>query len=214
MLSATALVLLGTAATIALMHTLVGVDHTLPFVVLARARGWSLPRTLTVTAACGVAHVLASVVLGALGAAFGLSLTRFEVLDATRGNLAAWLLVAFGLLYTVHALRKRSRPHQHLDAIPNRGNSVFWSLFLIFVLGPCEPLLPLLAAPALTDNPLLVLLLVLVFAFVTLATMLTVVALAVLGFRHVHLHRFELHANALAGAAIALSGLMVLALGI
>ena len=216
MLTATALVLLGTAATVALVHTLVGVDHTLPFIVLARSRGWSLPQTLAVTAACGVAHVLASLLLGAMGAAFGLSLGRLQIFESTRGTLAACLLVGFGLLYSAHALRKHQTASHSHAALPMDANnsSVFWSLFLVFVLGPCEPLLPLLAAPALADKPILLALVVLVFASVTLATMLTVVTLAVVGFRHIHLHRFELYANAFAGAAIALSGLLVLAFGI
>ena len=39
-------VLITTAAYLAFLHTLVGVDHSLPFVVLGKARGWSLRRTL------------------------------------------------------------------------------------------------------------------------------------------------------------------------
>ena len=35
-------VLLGTAASLAIFHTLIGVDHSLPFVAISRARGWSL----------------------------------------------------------------------------------------------------------------------------------------------------------------------------
>ena len=38
--------LLSTAAALALFHTLAGVDHSIPFIVLGRARGWSLRRTL------------------------------------------------------------------------------------------------------------------------------------------------------------------------
>jgi hypothetical protein len=41
--------LLGAAA-IALTHTVLGPDHYLPFVALARARRWSVARTATVTA--------------------------------------------------------------------------------------------------------------------------------------------------------------------
>ena len=60
-------VLLGTAASIGLVHTLLGVDHSLPFVALGRAQGWSLKRTLAVTFGCGLAHVLSSVLIGAIG---------------------------------------------------------------------------------------------------------------------------------------------------
>ena len=59
--------LITTAATLAVLHTAVGVDHSLPFVMLGRARGWSLRRTLGMTALCGLGHVGTSVIIGAIG---------------------------------------------------------------------------------------------------------------------------------------------------
>jgi len=61
-------VLLFTAASIAFFHTLMGPDHYLPFIAIAKARGWSLKRTLTLTIICGVGHVVGSFVLGCDGA--------------------------------------------------------------------------------------------------------------------------------------------------
>jgi hypothetical protein len=46
-------VMLGLAASVAAVHTAVGIDHAVPFVVLSRVQGWSLRRTLVVTALCG-----------------------------------------------------------------------------------------------------------------------------------------------------------------
>ena len=43
--------LLVTAASIGVVHTLLGPDHYLPFVAMAKARGWSLARTLRITLA-------------------------------------------------------------------------------------------------------------------------------------------------------------------
>ena len=60
------LILLGTAASIGFGHTLVGVDHSLPFVVLARSQQWSLKKTWAVTGLCGVAHVGSSVLIGSV----------------------------------------------------------------------------------------------------------------------------------------------------
>ena len=48
---------LGTTASLAIIHTFLGVDHSLPFVALARAREWSLTPTLFVTFLCGVGLV-------------------------------------------------------------------------------------------------------------------------------------------------------------
>ena len=61
--------LVATAAGIALLHTLAGPDHYLPFIMMSRARQWPLRRSLLVTFLCGLGHVLSSVVLGAVGVA-------------------------------------------------------------------------------------------------------------------------------------------------
>ena len=57
-------VLLGTTAAVATVHALLGVDHSLPFIVLGRSRRWTLGRTMGVTMVCGVGHVASSVVIG------------------------------------------------------------------------------------------------------------------------------------------------------
>ena len=38
--------LAGTAATLGLVHTVIGPDHYLPFIVIGRAREWTLRKTL------------------------------------------------------------------------------------------------------------------------------------------------------------------------
>ena len=40
--------LAGTAATLGLVHTVIGPDHYLPFIVIGRARNWKLRKTLGV----------------------------------------------------------------------------------------------------------------------------------------------------------------------
>ena len=55
------LIMIAAAATLALVHTLLGPDHYLPFVALARARGWTARKTAAVTALCGVGHVAGAV---------------------------------------------------------------------------------------------------------------------------------------------------------
>ncbi|MDP6942943.1 MAG: hypothetical protein QF464_02240, partial [Myxococcota bacterium] len=110
--------LVTTALTIGVVHTLVGVDHTLPFIALGRARRWSLKKVLTVTALCGLAHVATSVVLGGVGIAAGLALDAMGWHQAIRGHLAAWLLIGFGLAYAawsmVQTTRRREHSHPHV----------------------------------------------------------------------------------------------------
>lgn len=99
-------------------HTLLGPDHYLPFIAMARARGWRLRRTLGITAACGVGHLTASLALGAVGIAAGLAISDLERLQAGRGRLAGWLLIGFGLAYLAWGIQRAvaRRPHSHWHA--------------------------------------------------------------------------------------------------
>lgn len=104
------------AVSIAFFHTLYGPDHYLPFVAMSRVGGWSLRKTVTVTLLCGVGHVASSVVLGFIGIAFGVVVLQLETLESLRGDLAGWLLLAFGLTYFTWGLVRaiRNQPHTHL----------------------------------------------------------------------------------------------------
>ncbi|MCW4043142.1 MAG: hypothetical protein NWE90_05410, partial [Candidatus Bathyarchaeota archaeon] len=96
MLTSGILVIAGTAATIGFVHTVLGPDHYLPFIVISRARNWSLPKTLLISFFCGLGHVLSSVVLGFVGIALGVAVLRLETVESFRGGAAAWLLIGFG----------------------------------------------------------------------------------------------------------------------
>ena len=63
--------LLGTAVTIGFVHTVLGPDHYLPFIVMAKSGRWSAAKTAVVTALCGVGHIASSVALGLIGIALG-----------------------------------------------------------------------------------------------------------------------------------------------
>ncbi len=228
--------LLATAAALASFHTLIGVDHSIPFIALGRARGWSLRRTLGVTSACGVAHVASSVLIGSLGVLLGVTLERLTWLESTRGQLAAGLMIGFGLAYAAWALRHRLRGrthahlHQHADGTVhthphdhhgehlhphNVGRGVTpWALFLIFAFGPCEPLIPLMMVPATARSWPVLAAVIVVFGAVTIGAMLVAVTLGYLGLTHMRLSVFERHIDVLAGLTIAASGAAVLLLGI
>lgn len=231
------LVLAGTAVTIGFIHTLIGPDHYLPFIVMGEARAWSIRKTMLITFLCGVGHVLSSVVVGFIGIAAGLSLSKLELFESFRGNIAAWLLIAFGLIYMLISLRRLYRKkrhvhqHHHTDGmthehehdhfsghshihIGDRKNMTPWILFLIFVLGPCEPLIPILMYPAAANNISGVILVSLLFSAVTIATMMTVVLAFRLGLSRINLKPLEQYVNVIAGATIAISGLAIQLLGL
>src|SRR4030042_3575895 len=94
-------ILTATAASLAFIHTVLGPDHYLPFIVLSRARGWSIIKTIWVTFICGLGHVGSSIVLGALGIGAGIGVAKLTGIESSRGNIAAWAFLIFGLFYTV-----------------------------------------------------------------------------------------------------------------
>jgi ABC-type nickel/cobalt efflux system permease component RcnA len=232
------LVLALSAAGVAFVHTLLGPDHYLPFAAMARARRWSMARTIRITLACGVGHLAGSVALGLVGIYAGIQLSALEWVEGARGNLAAWLLIGFGLAYTAWGLRRaaRNRPHTHwhthggvthmhehghhrehahLHAKPQSGETLTpWLIFVIFVLGPCEPLIPLLMYPAALESLAGVLVVTLVFGVVTVLTMVLAVVLSLKGLKHLGLRRFERFGHAMAGSAILACGLAVAFLGL
>ena len=231
-------VLVITAATIGFFHTLVGPDHYLPFIVISKARKWSLAKTTWVTFLCGLGHIFSSVLLGFLGVALGLAVTRLEAIESFRGNIAAWALILFGLLYFVWGLRKaiRNKPHkhwhshgdenehahshahidEHVHVHERAGNTNItpWILFTIFVFGPCEPLIPILMYPAARHSMLGVFAVTLVFGSATILTMMGIVLVSCLGINLLPFRKLERYSHALAGGAIFLSGMAIQFLGL
>jgi len=231
-------ILVITAASIGFVHTLLGPDHYLPFIMISRARNWGLPRTLVVTILCGIGHVFGSVVIGAIGVAAGVAVGKLEALEAIRGDIAAWALIAFGLAYAAWGIRRAilkkghahthltgkfagvthihgqhaSKPHTHAQA---KSPSITpWVLFIVFVLGPCEPLIPILMYPAAQSSMSGITIVTLAFALTTLATMSAVVILLTYGFSLIPLGKLERYSHATAGLAIAASGLAIKFLGL
>lgn len=232
------LTLLLTAASIGFIHTILGPDHYLPFIAMSQSGKWSLSKTTWVTLLCGFGHVLSSVLLGIIGIAFGLALTNLEIIDSFRGNIAAWGLITFGLVYFIWGVRKalRNKKHnhhhihkngilhnhshshknEHMHAHENNKNIKLtpWVLFTIFVLGPCEPFIPLLMYPAANNSMFDIVLVTAVFAGVTILTMLGVVLISIYGISFMQVVRFEKYIHAMAGATILLCGISIQFLGL
>lgn len=227
-----------TAASLGFFHTILGPDHYLPFIMMSWARRWSGVKTALITLICGLGHIASSVVLGLVGVSVGLAVKKLEFVESFRGNLAAWLLIAFGLVYFAWGLRRayRSKPHVHSHThgiqdrhththtqhwehthFDNRTANVSitpWALFVIFVFGPCEPLIPLLMYPAFQKSLLGLIAVTGVFGIVTIGTMLGLVLLARAGVNFLPLAAAQRFAHAIAGATICLCGLAIQFLGL
>lgn len=219
-------ILLLTAVSVSFLHTLAGPDHYLPFVALAKARGWSVSKTVWWTVVCGFGHVSGSVVLGLGGAALGWSLSKIGWLQEVRGGLAGWTLLLFGLVYFIWGLMRTraNRRHKHFDVEEDGSLTVFehrhgqtvapaerhtvtpWVMFVIFLLGPCEPMIPLLSFPAAKSSPAVLLLAIVVYTLLTLATMVLMVLLGLYGISFLKTEKVEKYMHAIGGFTILVCG--------
>lgn len=226
-----------TAISIGFVHTILGPDHYLPFIVLSQARKWSVRKTMIITFFCGIGHVLSSVIIGLIGIGVGISIKRLVSIESFRGNVAAWLFIAFGLVYMIisirNLIRKKKHSHSHFhfngethvhehDHLKDhthihqdeKFNPTPWVLFLIFVFGPCEPLIPLVMYPASQNNFQGAIVVAVLFSICTIATMMTIVFAFNLGLNKINLKPVEKYSHLIAGTMIFLSGLAIQFLGL
>ncbi len=231
-------ILVLSAFSVGFFHTLVGPDHYIPFIVLARAGKWSFRKTIIITFLCGVGHVGSSILIGFAGILIGAGLTGLIAVETSRGSIAAWMMIAFGLVYFFWGLRKaikqkehihlhyhtngmyHTHQHKHLDEHShfhdkkNMKELTPWVLFIIFIFGPCEPFIPLFLYPAAKGNTSDMILVSLAFASATIITMLTIVALMHYGIRFLIHVNFERYMHAIAGATIFVCGIFIEFLGL
>ena len=57
-------IIAGSAASVGFIHTILGPDHYLPLVAMAKANGWSGAKTASYTAVCGFSHILGTIIIG------------------------------------------------------------------------------------------------------------------------------------------------------
>jgi nickel/cobalt exporter len=226
-----------TAVSLGFIHTILGPDHYLPFIVLSEAKKWTTRKTMFITFLCGLGHVLSSVVLGLVGIAVGISVSKLVSVESFRGNIAAWLFIAFGLVYMIISIRNLYRKKKHTHSHYHIGGDKHvhehahiethshvhekdvvkttpWILFLIFIFGPCEPLIPIIMYPAAENNIPGAVVVSLLFSVVTIATMMGIVLAFKLGFSKINLKPVEKYSNVIAGAMIFFSGIAIQFLGL
>ena len=87
-------------------------DHWMPLAVLSRTRRYSLRRVARLSTLAGLAHVVVSVVLGAVIVAVGLQV-RGSV-ESAQSSIVGSLLIATGLVFLVLELTGRTHRHLHV----------------------------------------------------------------------------------------------------
>lgn len=224
-----------TAATIGIFHTVTGPDHYIPFAVIAKARNYNRIQTVVLVILCGIGHVGSSVILGFIGVAAGLGVNKLQVFEGFRGSIATWMLIIFGLIYGLWGLRKALHKHHHhhhgeehdhshemndhhhhfpIKKDGSKLNLTPWILFMIFVFGPCEPLIPLLIYPAANQSIGGAMYISLIFGLVTIATMMVMVFIVIKGFDLLPLQKIHRYTHAMAGFTIFLCGVCLIIFGL
>ena len=231
------IILVATTASVALIHTLTGPDHYLPFIVISKARDWKMKKTIWFTALCGVGHVGSSVVLGLTGIALGIAVGKLELFEGVRGSIVTWLFTSFGLIYMLWGIRKayknkshkhvhyhsdesfhehehtHHQEHAHIHASGKKANITPWILFTIFIFGPCEPLIPIVMYPAAKHNYPEMIIVTVIFSLITISVMIILVTADSYGVRFLPMKKIEHYSHALAGGTIFACGLGMLFLG-
>ena len=207
-------VLLVSTASIAFFHALAP-DHWMPFAAMAKAQKWSHQKLLGITFIAGVGHVGISILVGMIGIVLGFSLSRLKGIEGYRGEIVLWLLIGFGVAYMIWGLKSaKQHRHSHVDEKELRAKTMaVWTMFAIIILGPCEPIIPLVFL-GYTYGYAGIVGVSIVFSIITLIMMLSQSFLALKGIQLIKHDIAERYAHAFAGLVIALTGIFVMALGI
>ena len=220
------LIITSSAASLGFFHTILGPDHYLPFVAMARTNGWSGYKTAGYVALCGVSHVLGTIFIGLLALGLGFALFKIETFQSIRGNFAGWFLLFIGAIYFIWGinwgLKKMKKAKdgsipktQDIDTQSKLGNSKFirstpFLLFLFFILGPCEPLLPLLALGSENTQYFSSFLVIMAFCLATILTMLLCVMVFYYGISRFSIFmKYENYMHAVTGFVIFVCGFSI-----
>lgn len=218
--------LIFSAVTISCLHTATGPDHYLPFIVLSRSRKWTLSKTMIWTVICGLGHILSSVIIGLISVVLGWQLSKLTFFQNIRGNVSGWCLLFFGIVYLLWGLRQayQNKPHKHFDVYETGDIYVYehregqvilpqdrtkvtpWILFAIFVMGPSEPLVPLLFYSGTQRSTFQIVLLISVFAIITVLTMTAMVLMGIYGYSFFKTEKIERFIPAIGGAIVTICG--------
>lgn len=223
-----------TGFSVAFFHAAIP-THWLPFVLVARARGWGRLKTLAVTSMAGLGHVALTSLIGLAIAWFGFQIEEkvgwFSWLPgALLLGFAAWYFWrqwsgtgichhhAPGSAHHADEHCGEEREHSHWQE-ELKGSPIIsthageWAaisgLFVMLTLSPCEGFLPVYFSGVQFGWRGFVVLSV-ILAVATLAGMALFTWLALLGFDRFRLKTFERYEAGLLGALFAVLGVLIL----
>ena len=236
------LVLLWTAGTLGVIHTILGPDHYIPFIMMSKTQNWSKRKTAFITFLCGLGHVSSSIIIGIFLAWVGMAAadwgdSRFAFWQDFRGSLSAWLLIGVGVAFTIwgvkNALRGKTHSHAHLHENSSEHSHEHdhksehahthkskvskltpWILFTIFIFGPCESLVPLMLSAWSVSGTVGITLVSLVFGITTIVTIMGTVMILMAGINKIPIGKLDRWSTALAGISLIGCGAAIQFLGL
>ena len=193
--------LLAGTALLSIFHALIP-SHWLPVLAVSKRQHWPLRQTLLITLLAGTAHVLSTVILGAIFAALGGALAKQA--EGFTQWFAPVVLTGMGLFYIYQHYY-----HHHFHLHQQRTHwGLVASLALAMFLSPCLEIegFFLVAGPFGWG---FVALLAAVYGVVTVSGMVLWVWLALHGLHRLNWHRWEHNAGIITGVTLIVSGVLM-----
>lgn len=193
---------------VAILHAAMP-NHWMPFVLVGKAQGWSITRTLAITGIASLGHSIVTCIIGFVVAVTGYQITRY--VESHIGYFMGIILIILGIAYVVLSRWRRVRLHTH------EGHSAHYlsdkaaaaSLFTMLCFSPCEAALPIfLAASTMSWGILLTMAIILTTS--TLFGMLALTALAYRGMQRLKFESLERYEKEFVGAILTFIGIMVI----
>lgn len=226
------LVLMASASVLAILHTLVP-DHELPLAMIGRAQNWTIKKMAGVTLIAGAIHISVSMAIGVLAIVVSTRLAKEVAMKAHM--ISGFLLLAFGLVYTILAWRRKGHGHSHGGIGHSHGSKyaahphgrpppgsgikldsegkpiITGSAWLVAIVGiaPCFTLIPVLLQ-ALWYGTTTILLVMVVYAVSTIGMMVILTSMALKTITFItRLTKIEKYVEIIAGLIILAVGLWV-----
>src|SRR5262245_35006708 len=187
---------------VALTHTAIP-SHWLCFVLVGRARGWRLRRTMAVAAAAGALHVATTVTLGVLLARTGESLFKLEDLE----RIGGWILAGLGALYLLLHFTHKGHHHDHESSATDRV--ALGGLIFAVTVSPCSAAILILVGASATSVTQVILIST-VLLVTTVGNMVMLVGLTGLGVEKLPLAVFDRYEKLILGLVLAGVGTFIL----
>mmetsp|Transcript_19363 Transcript_19363/g.32545 ORF Transcript_19363/g.32545 Transcript_19363/m.32545 type:complete len:229 (+) Transcript_19363:428-1114(+) len=163
-------------STVSVLHSLLP-THWLPFSVVGRAHGWTLGKTLLITAVGGTCHVISTTLLGWTAATMATAVLSEESIHM----MASMLLVVMGLVYILQFRFGCGHHHHHRATNHSVERMAIIGLILVPTLSPCATTLPVFLTAASSDDKSEFLVLAGLLWCSTLSVMLVLVSLSYVG---------------------------------